>query len=126
MINVLVVDDDKATRVYASALFNQYMDKYGVDISTDVAMSGMKAVTMCRRKKYDVVILDMMLPIISGIEVAETIRTFGKSKKAMIVGHSVMMEDKAIVDKAIKRGVDFFTPKPLTAGGLERMLGAKG
>ena len=122
-MRILVVEDDQAAMIYEQVVIRNVADTHGVRITVDAAIDGVKAVAMCRKSTYDVVLLDMMLPIIDGIQAARAMRTFGKSKTAVIIGCSAREDDPLYVAKALKAGVDFFAKKPLTKESVERFLG---
>lgn len=66
---VLVVDDDKAIRDLMAAVFR----REGLD--TDVAPDGDVAIEQLRRKRYRVLLLDLMMPRLSGWEVIGWLRS---------------------------------------------------
>ena len=64
----LVVDDEKL--LVKGIKFNLENDGYQVDAAFD----GAQALAMFRTQKYDIIILDLMLPEIGGLEVCRKIR----------------------------------------------------
>ena len=66
----LVVDDEKS--IVKGIKFSLEQD----DIEVDCAYDGEDAISKARVKDYDVIILDVMLPTISGLEVCQKIREF--------------------------------------------------
>jgi CheY-like chemotaxis protein len=64
----LVVEDDAPTR----ALLAQLLDGLGCDV--DLAADGEEALTQLRARPYQVVLLDIVLPKMSGIEVMEILQ----------------------------------------------------
>lgn len=64
---VLIVEDDSATR----AALRQILEREGCEI--DLAVDGEKAVGFIARSGYDAVILDIVLPKMSGTDVMEYI-----------------------------------------------------
>src|SRR5699024_9732045 len=65
---VLIVDDEKS--IVTLLTYNQ--EKAGYE--TDVAFDGNEAVTMAMTHQYDLIILDLMLPGMDGLEVCKTLR----------------------------------------------------
>jgi two-component system alkaline phosphatase synthesis response regulator PhoP len=61
----LIVEDDPATRASLAALVNN------AGFETDVAADGELAVGLLTRNSYDVVVLDLILPKISGTDIME-------------------------------------------------------
>jgi CheY-like chemotaxis protein len=64
----LIVEDEAVTRV----LLVQLMESLDCDI--DVAVDGVAALEQLRANNYDIVLLDIVLPKMSGIEVMEALR----------------------------------------------------
>ena len=66
----LVVDDEKA--IVKGIKFSLEQD----DIVVDCAYDGLEALSMAREGNYDIILLDVMLPGLSGFEVCQQIREF--------------------------------------------------
>ncbi len=78
-VNVLIVDDDRSVqRVLADALTRQ---GYVVTVERD----GEWAVQTFEKKKFDAVLLDLLLPALSGYEVAKRIRATARGKRTPII-----------------------------------------
>jgi two-component system response regulator PilR (NtrC family) len=68
MAKILVVDDDQGMREFMEIM----LTKEGYDITT--ADSPVKAINLCRKTAYDLVITDLKMPKIDGIEFLKTIK----------------------------------------------------
>jgi len=79
MVDILVVDDEEDIADSLRILLER--EGYGVDI----AHSGPSGMLKMKKKKYDLVLLDLFMPKISGREVAEKIRKDQKLKEQKIV-----------------------------------------
>ena len=66
--SVLVVDDLEMNVIVLSELLKTY------GVKTDTAMCGADAIKMCHNKKYDVILLDHMMPEMDGVETLINIR----------------------------------------------------
>ncbi len=65
---VLIIEDD----VFIAELYIRALEKAG--FSVDSALSGTKGLEMCKQSSYDVLLLDIMIPEITGIEVLKQLR----------------------------------------------------
>ena len=70
MKRVLVVDDEKL--IVKGLKFSLEQD----DMEVDTAFDGEEAVEKVRANTYDIMLLDIMLPKLSGLEVCQMIREF--------------------------------------------------
>lgn len=102
---VLVVDDDDLNREVMEAFLS--LNGYTVTITG----TGKRAVELCRRQKPNLIILDLRLPDISGIEVCEIIRADSSIKNIpilMITG----MSDPEVRQQALSAGVTRYMQRP--------------
>lgn len=71
MYNILVVDDEVNIR----KVIKEYCEFEGFAVTE--ACDGREAVQMCRSRKFDVVVLDVMLPVMDGFSACREIRKLG-------------------------------------------------
>lgn len=110
MANILVIDDEKSIRNSLKEVLEY--EKHSIDLSSD----GDEGLDMFRKNKYDVVLLDIKMPGIDGIEVLESIMSESSDIPViMISGHGNI--DTAV--EALKKGAYDFIEKPLD---LNRLL----
>ncbi len=110
MPNILVIDDEKSIRNSLKEVLEY--EKHTVDL----AMEGMEGLELFRNNRYDVVLCDIKMPKMDGIEVLEKIfEISGEVPVIMISGHGNI--DTAV--EAIKKGAFDFIEKPLD---LNRLL----
>ena len=83
---VLVVDDEKL--IVKGIRFSLLQDDYEVDCAYD----GEEALEMARRKEYDMILLDLMLPKISGLDVCREIREFSQVPIIMLTAKGEDMD----------------------------------
>ena len=72
MYNILVCDDEEGIRT----LISKYAKYEGHSVTT--AENGQIAVELCKNKKFDIIILDIMMPQLDGFETARQIRQFSQ------------------------------------------------
>jgi DNA-binding response OmpR family regulator len=106
--HALVVDDEPPL----VRLLSAYLEREGFAVST--AADGEQAIRLAQERRPDVVVLDLMLPGIDGIEVCRRIRTFSD---AYIVMLSARAEE---TDKIVglSTGADDYVTKPFSPGEL--------
>lgn len=103
MAKVLIVDDDKGIRNTLRDILE--FEKYTVDESPD----GMDCLVKIKQNKYDVIILDVKMPKMDGMEAIERIQIISpETSVVMISGHGNI--DTAV--EAVKKGAFDFISKP--------------
>lgn len=99
---ILVVDDESA--ILQTLRFNLERSGYAVVTAGD----GRSAVAMARREEPDLVVLDIMLPILDGIETCKEIRKFTAVPIIMLTAREQEI-DKVL---ALELGADDYVTKP--------------
>ena len=101
-MKALVVDDEKL--IVKGLKFSLEQEGYEVDCAYD----GQEAVDKCKEKEYDIVLLDLMLPILSGYEVCQQVREFSDMPIIMLTAKGDDM-DKIL---GLEYGADDYITKP--------------
>lgn len=99
---VLVVDDEKL--IVKGVRFSLEQD--GMDV--DCAYDGEEALLMAKENKYDMILLDVMLPKLTGFEVCQQIREFSNVPIVMLTAKGDDM-DKIL---GLEYGADDYVTKP--------------
>jgi len=103
-IKVLLVEDDALNQMIARTT----MEEPGIDVAT--AANGEVAVDMLRANTYDVILMDMQMPVKAGIEATRIIRDELQLKIPIIaVTANVLKGDK---EKFMDAGMDEYLSKP--------------
>lgn len=114
-IKVLVVDDNPANIFIAE----QYLDQWNIKYNS--AESGAEALHILERKHFDLILLDLQMPKMSGYETAKKIRKLKQKKKSVIVAFSA--STKGEVNKQLQEaGIDDHLPKPFQPKELYEIL----
>ncbi|PID14734.1 histidine kinase [Sporosarcina sp. P34] len=100
-----IVDDDKASRVM---LKNILTEAEGMVIGE--ADSGVKAIPQILSLAPDVVLIDLLMPELDGIETIQQLKTEGYSGQFIMLSQVV---NKEMVGEAYQVGVEFFIHKPI-------------
>ena len=110
MSKILVIDDERSIRNTLKDILEY--EKYEVDLAED----GKKGLEMVKQTEYDIILCDIKMPGMDGIEVLEQLSTLAPdSPVVMISGHGNI--DTAV--ESIKKGAYDFIEKPLD---LNRLL----
>ena len=102
MKKVLVVDDEKL--IVKGLKFSLEQD----DMEVDTAFDGEEAVEKARANTYDIMLLDIMLPKLSGLEVCQMVREFSDVPIIMLTAKGEDM-DKIM---GLEYGADDYVTKP--------------
>jgi len=101
---VLVVDDEEALRTAVAA----YLSRDGFDVST--ASDGLQALAKARTDPPDVVVLDVVMPGLDGIEVCRQLRTFSDAYIIMLTARSEEVDTLV----GLAAGADDYMTKPFS------------
>ena len=105
---ILVVDDDANT----ARLVKLYLQKDGHTVT--VANDGVEALQVARDKKPDLVVLDLMLPFVDGLEVCRTLRQESDVPIIMLTARTTDADKLTGLDT----GADDYVTKPFSPGEL--------
>ncbi|WP_119697823.1 response regulator [Microbacterium halotolerans] len=115
-VRVLVIDDDAAAR----ALHARFVSETPGFTVTAAAGTGMAAIELGSHGGVDLILLDLRLPDVSGIEVLHRLRTLGThSPDVMIISSS---RDQVTVRQALAGRVAGYLVKPFTYEALAERL----
>ena len=115
-LRVLVAEDNDVNRKVALAMLRRY------GYQADVAANGAEALAAVKRQRYDLVLMDIQMPEMDGLEATRAIIALGPAvPRPRIVGLSAnaMTED---VQAALQAGMDDYLAKPITPAGLREMI----
>lgn len=106
--DVLVVDDDPALR----EMLRQQLVERGYEVR--LAKNGYEAIQSVRAKRPDVVVLDVMMPDISGFDVAAVLKSDPATEGVPIIILSIVQD----ADRGYRLGIDKYLTKPAEADVL--------
>lgn len=112
MPEVLVVDDSKVMRDMVVACLRPYPE-----LTFTHASSGLEAIERLSLKPYDLIVLDLNMPDIGGIEVVEFVRGQDTLRHLPIVIVTTR-GDEASRSRALAAGADRFMTKPFTPDAI--------
>lgn len=114
-MKLLLVEDEKRMAEALCELLR--LEQYEVDVYTD----GSKGLEAVRCKDYDLLILDVMLPGMSGFEIAKTVRTLGIKTPILMLTAKNDVDDKVT---GLDSGADDYLTKPFETKELLARLRA--
>ncbi len=111
---ILLVDDNKLNLKIANKLISIY------DCTLDEAISGEECLNKINNgEKYDLLLLDEMMPKMSGTEVMKELKSLGYATPIVALTADVELNSRA---SYIDRGFDDYLAKPVEKKELERVL----
>jgi len=110
---VLVVDDEKRIRDVCS----RFLSGEGFEVS--LAENGDQGVAMIDGSHYDIILLDLMMPGISGMEVLERVTALHPDTVVIVITGYATVEHSI---EAMKKGAFDFLPKPFTPQDLRIII----
>ena len=116
---VLLIEDNTLTLLVLESEFG----KFG--IRSDKATDGQSGWMACQEKQYDLILIDLLLPLIDGRELIRKIRNELKEKQGTIYAMASGLSN-AEIQELIQLGFDGCLQKPvtLTVKGDQLVLGA--
>ena len=105
MTKILIVDDNDNNRLTLELLLEDIED-----VEVHEAVNGKEAVDMCDKQNYDLIFMDIMMPIMDGIEATICIK--GIQKSTMIIALSAL-DDTESKQRMLLVGAEDYLTKPI-------------
>lgn len=115
MLKILIVDDEPRIR----QVVKEYASASNYDI--DEAEDGLEAINKCENNKFDLVVLDIMLPKLNGIEAAKKIKEINKDINIIMLSAKGEEYDKLL---GFDVGADDYVTKPFSPKELMARINA--
>ncbi|MBJ6369629.1 response regulator [Snuella sp. CAU 1569] len=112
-VKILVVEDNKINQMITKKILTK------MKLSCDVVDNGEEAVDLIKNNKYDIILMDIHMPGISGIEATKIVRTFDKELTIFALT-AVTIEDK--MHEFEEAGFTDIIPKPFKQEEFEKKL----
>lgn len=113
LCSILLTEDDKINQMVITHILKDH--GYAVDIAND----GLEAIEMSRKKCYDVILMDIQMPKLDGIEATKIIREMEKSKhKRTPIIAITAYALKGDREKFLSQGMDEYVSKPINVEEL--------
>jgi two-component system, NarL family, response regulator LiaR len=114
-IRVMIVDDHKVVRSGLRAFMTAYDD---LELVAE-ASSGEKALALCQQSQPDVVLMDLMMPVMNGAEVTEAILQICPDIKVIAL---TSFKEQELVENALKAGAIGYLLKNVEADELANAI----
>ncbi|MDD5580139.1 MAG: response regulator [Methylobacter sp.] len=114
-VRVLLVEDNELNQEVAASIIR----KRGATLT--IAWNGVEAVALIQQQTFDLVLMDLHMPVMGGIEATRQIRELAQGKNLPIVAMTaaVMVEDR---ERCLAIGMVDFIPKPVEPEDIVRVL----
>lgn len=114
-LNILIAEDYEVNRMFMGMLLNNYNK-----ITYDFAMNGKEAIHMLKNNPYDIILMDINMPIMNGCDATVIIREELKLDIPIIALTANALEgDK---EKFINIGMNDYVAKPLEIANIDKLL----
>lgn len=110
---VLVVDDEKVV----CDMLKKFLTKKGYKVS--ISLNGEDAIRKTEKVKPHVILLDIKMPSMDGIEVLKRIREFYKE---IVIVMITAIKNNGIGQRCMELGADDYITKPISLDYLENVL----
>lgn len=105
-LKVLVADDNETNLFLASSIISEYKGE------SDCVKDGMEALNMLKEKTYDVILLDIQMPNLDGIEAMKRIRQSQQSYSMVPIIALSAFSTNEEKEKALQAGANHYLMKP--------------
>jgi hypothetical protein len=115
LLHVLLVEDHAINQKLAVTL----LERWGHHV--EVASNGQIALDMAANRQFDVILMDMMMPVMDGLEATRHIRAAETGRRTPIIAMTAnaMASDR---ERCLAAGMDDYISKPIKASELKQML----
>jgi len=121
MKKILIVDDGENNRMLLRAMLENYTQESAIDIAIEEADDGAKACALVEKNHFDLIFMDIMMPVMDGIEATKRIRRI--NPKVMIIAVSAI-DDIKKQKEILTNGAEDYLPKPLDMNIFTARLGS--
>ncbi|MEQ8556287.1 MAG: response regulator [Cyclobacteriaceae bacterium] len=114
---ILIVEDNKINQQYLTWLLEKW------EIAYDVANHGEEALSLIEDHKYDLILMDIRMPVMDGYETTIRLRNHSMNPNSSVP--IIALTASALVDekeKALEVGINHHLPKPFSPDQLKRIL----
>lgn len=111
--NILVVDDSKLNLRVAQNVLKTF------NVNVMISTSGQECLDLCKTNKYDIILMDIMMPLMNGIETLKRIRIDDKKVPVIALTADAV---EGMEEKYLKEGFNDYLSKPIDRNKLGIIL----
>ena len=105
--NILIVDDVNENLFILEALLTEF------GYSVESAINGKNALKMLRNNEFDLIISDILMPVMDGFMFCRTVKEDERLRKIPLVFYTATYKDETAETLALKLGADRYIQKPI-------------
>lgn len=109
-LQVLLAEDNGINQRIASLIFTR------MGMQFDVASNGKDAVELVKKKNYDIILMDIKMPVMNGLDATREIRAFEKESGVDVPAYIVALTASEVLESrkvCTEAGMDEFMEKPI-------------
>ena len=118
-INVLLADDNQINLKVGGVILGKFINSKNID----TAVNGECALEKSTKKKYDIIFMDIQMPVMDGLEATKLIRADENNpcNKSVIIALTANIS-KTDMDRYLSEGMDDFLTKPYKPNQIEALI----
>ena len=113
-LSILLVEDNAVNQKVATKMLKR------LGYLADVVNNGLEAITALKTKRYHVILMDLHMPEMDGIEATKTIRSLGKYDVCIIAMTADVTQE--VREECYQVGMDAYLSKPVKSSALAEVL----
>lgn len=111
-MRVLIVDDNEMNRFVMRNLLETYAnEREDIDFNILEVETGREALNFVSSATFELILMDIMMPDMDGIEATKKIREF--DREALIIAVSAIVDSETKQQQIFQVGANAFLPKPI-------------
>jgi CheY-like chemotaxis protein len=118
-LTLLLAEDNRLNQRVAALLFKQ------MGIHFDLASNGQEAVELAKKNEYDIILMDIHMPVMDGLEATRQIRAFENENKISVPNYIVALSASDVLENRevyFVAGMDEFMEKPIKGPILRELF----
>lgn len=112
---VLIADDEEDIKI----ILKMYLENEGFEVAT--AYDGLDAMNRIKERRPDVILMDIMMPVLDGIEVTKRLKAADETKDIPIVILTAAAQS-SMAEKAINVGAADYIAKPFEPDNVRDVI----